>query len=57
MTNMPTLQERLTLIEQVLIQTRAQLAEAMAKNAELQAIIAMHNNAAEQQQAEQPDAS
>lgn len=52
---MTTLQERLTLLEQIVIQTRAQLAEAMAKNAELQAIIAMHNSAAEQ--AEQPDAS
>lgn len=55
MDNMLTLQDRLNIIEQVLIQTRAQLAEAMAKNAELQAIIAMHNSAAEQ--AEQPDAS
>lgn len=54
---MTTLQERLNIIEQVLIQTRAQLADAMARNAELQAIIAMHNNAAEQHQAEQPDAS
>lgn len=54
---MATLQERLTLLEQIVIQTRSQLADAMARNAELQAIIAMHNNSAEQQQAEQPDAS
>ena len=54
---MTTLQDRLTLLEQVLLQTRAQLAEAMAKNAELQAVIAVHNSTTEQQQAEQSEAS